>query len=186
MAKTDSNPCELILASASPRRSELLRQIGMEFTVLPADIDEQVLPGEQPDVYVRRMALEKAAAGMDLCAGKKVCVLAADTAVVIKGRILGKPRDREDALEMLVALSNTTHQVMSAVTVSDGERVEDMLSVTDVSFGPVTSQQAEVYWGSGEPADKAGAYGIQGQGAIFVRSLRGSYTGVVGLPLYET
>lgn len=176
---------KLILASASPRRRELLQQIGIDFTVAPADINESVQPGETPEAYVRRMALEKAAAGQ-AAAPAGSCVLGADTAVVIDGRILGKPLDRADGVAMLQQLGSRTHQVMSGIAVTSAETVREALSITDVSFGPVSAAAAEHYWETGEPADKAGGYGIQGLGAVFVRGLSGSYSGVVGLPLYET
>lgn len=176
---------ELVLASASPRRRELLQQLGMTFTVAPADIDESVRPDEAPDAYVRRMAAEKAAAGLAQAAPGST-VLGADTAVVIDGRVLGKPADRDDAVAMLQLLSDRTHQVMSGVAVAGSGAARDALSITEVTFGPVSIVAAEHYWDTGEPADKAGGYGIQGCGAVFVASLSGSYTGVVGLPLYET
>jgi septum formation protein len=187
MEIADTTPGGLILASASPRRSELLRQLGVDFTVRPTATDESVQPQEQPQHYVRRMALAKAAAGKDfIAAGSGQCVLGADTAVVIGGQILGKPRDREDALDMLHKLSAATHHVMSGVAVSNGASTLDVMSITEVTFGTITPQQAAAYWDSGEPCDKAGAYAIQGRGAVFVRTLTGSYSGVVGLPLYET
>ena len=187
MTNSTSVPGELILASASPRRSELLGQLGMEFSVQPANIDESVRAGEQPEHYVRRMALEKAAAATKfIVAGSGQCVLAADTAVVVAGRILGKPRDRADGMNMLLSLADTTHQVMSGVALTDGDKTQDIMSITEVTFGPVTPAQAATYWDSGEPCDKAGGYAIQRQGAVFVRTLTGSYSGVVGLPLYET
>jgi septum formation protein len=176
---------ELILASASPRRRELLAQLDLKFSVAPADIDEAVLSGESPRDYVIRMAREKALAGLG-DAGAGVCVLGADTAVVRDGQILGKPRDREHALEMLMLLSDGTHQVLSGVAVTDGDCMLEELSETDVSFCAISLAEAEAYWDTGEPADKAGAYAIQGRAAEFVRHIAGSYSGVVGLPLFET
>lgn len=173
------------LASASPRRQELLRQLGLHFDVQAADILEVALPGETPADYARRMALEKArAVSSRLKDG--LPVMGADTDVVLDGRILGKPRDRDDALAILAALSDREHEVYSAVAMVQGERAEVQLSVTQVKFGPVTPAAAARYWETGEPADKAGAYGIQGQGAQFVKGINGSYSGVVGLPLFET
>ncbi|MDP6436141.1 MAG: Maf family protein [Gammaproteobacteria bacterium] len=175
---------ELLLASASPRRRELLTQLGVQFTVVPANIDESILPGELPESYVRRMAAGKAEAGRRSAGGRPA--LGADTAVIIDDRILGKPRDRADALDMLELLAGRTHQVISGVAVADGTQVLERLSTTKVSFGPISAAEREAYWATGEPRDKAGAYAIQGYGAVFVRHINGSYTGVVGLPLYET
>jgi septum formation protein len=176
---------KLILASASPRRRELLAQLDIPFRVQPTDTDESIQQGEQPEAYVQRMALEKAAAGQ-LAAGSTACVLGADTAVILGGRILGKPRDKADALDMLSSLSDQTHRVLSGVAMTDGTRIYETLSSTEVTFGPISAQAAAAYWDTGEPADKAGGYAIQGRGAVFVRHIVGSYTGVVGLPLYET
>ncbi|HWU67349.1 MAG TPA: Maf family protein [Stenotrophobium sp.] len=173
------------LASKSPRRQELLRQLGLCFDVRAAGIVEQPQPGETAGQYARRMALEKAQAAQREYSGA-LPFLGADTDVVIDGRILGKPANREDALAMLAALSGRTHEVYSAVAVVQGARSECALSVTQVSFAAIGDDQAARYWASGEPADKAGAYGIQGLGAQFVKEIRGSYSGVVGLPLYET
>jgi septum formation protein len=162
-----------------------LSQLELQFTVAPADIDETVLSDELPLDYVQRMAAAKAAAGLANAPAGSV-VLGADTTVVAAGQILGKPRDRQDALDMLALLSGRTHEVLSAVSLTDGNRTLSDLSATEVRFGEVTPAAAAAYWDTGEPADKAGAYGIQGLGAVFVQSLSGSYTGVVGLPLFET
>ncbi|TXH06389.1 MAG: septum formation inhibitor Maf [Nevskiaceae bacterium] len=172
------------LASKSPRRQELLRQLHYRFAVLAADIPEQPGAQERPDAFARRMALEKARAVQPPQA--ELPVLGADTDVVLDGRILGKPRDRADALAMLAALSGRRHQVYSAVALVQGAREALSLSVTEVEFGRIDTEAAQRYWDSGEPADKAGAYGIQGLGAQFVKAIHGSYSGVVGLPLYET
>lgn len=173
----------VILASASPRRAELLRQIGVDFDVSPADIDETPAPAESPADYVRRMALEKARVVRE--PGGPV-VIGADTAVVLESRIMGKPRDREHGLAMLARLSGRTHRVLSAVAVLDkrGERLA--LSISRVRFRAVSVAEAQAYWATGEPCDKAGGYAIQGRGAVFVTRLCGSYSGVMGLPLYET
>ncbi|MGH8456258.1 MAG: Maf family protein [Stenotrophobium sp.] len=176
---------QFLLASQSPRRQELLRQLHYHFELRPAGIPEQAQPGETSAHYARRLALEKARAAQAL-ATTPLPVLGADTDVVLDGRILGKPCDRADALAMLAALSNREHEVYSAVAVVQGGREEVALSVTAVSFGEIAPEAAARYWDSGEPADKAGAYGIQGIGAQFVKAIRGSYSGVVGLPLYET
>ena len=176
---------QLLLASASPRRAELLRQLGLRFVVAPADVAEVVTAGETPAAYAQRIALAKARAGR--AAGDTALpVLGADTDVVLDGRVLGKPRDRADALAMLAALSDRTHEVYSAVAVIDAQRESLALSVTRVVFGTISPDAAAAYWDSGEPLGKAGAYAIQGLGAGFVREIRGSYSGVVGLPLYET
>lgn len=182
---TESDVIQFHLASASPRRQELLRQLGLHFDVCPADILEQALPAESAADYARRMALEKARAAQARI-HSPLPVLGADTDVVLDGRILGKPRDRADALAILAALSNREHEVYSAVAMVQRARAEVALSVTRVSFGQVTPEAAARYWESGEPADKAGAYGIQGLGARFVKGISGSYSGVVGLPLFET
>jgi septum formation protein len=178
---------QLYLASRSPRRQELLRQVGLRFELVPADVDERRQPGQSPADYAVAMALGKAHAG-NLAAriARPLPVLGADTDVVIDGEILGKPRGRDEALAMLARLAGRTHEVHSGVALVLGARAETALSVTRVSFGPITPAQASAYWDSGEPADKAGAYAIQGRGAQFVREIHGSYSGVVGLPLYET
>ncbi len=173
----------VILASASPRRAELLRQIGVAHEVQPADIDEIPGPGEPADAYVRRMALEKARA---TAAAPDRVVLGADTAVVLGETILGKPRDRDHGLAMLAQLSGRTHRVLSSVAVSRGGTERVVLSVSRVRFRVITPVEAVAYWDSGEPCDKAGGYAIQGLGAVFVARLCGSYSGVMGLPLYET
>ena len=173
------------LASASPRRQELLQQLGLHFDVRSADIVEHPLPNETAADYARRMALEKALATQARI-GSSLPVLGADTDVVLDGHILGKPRDRADGLAMLALLSNREHEVYSAVAMVQGTRTEVMLSVTHVTFGVITPEAAARYWDSGEPADKAGGYGIQGLGAQFVKGINGSYSGVVGLPLFET
>ena len=181
-----SNSKHIYLASASPRRQELLQQIGVEFTLLHVDIDETPLPGEPPEAFVRRLALEKARAGRrQLDAGDAQPVLGADTAVVIGDTIMGKPQDREHGVAMLQALSGRTHQVMTAVAlVGDHEAVR--VSTSDVTFDTLGDAACGAYWSSGEPVDKAGGYAIQGLAAAFVTRLEGSYSGVVGLPLNET
>ncbi len=184
MTSPDQPQRRLVLASASPRRRELLAVLGVEFAVAPADIDESVRPGEAPQAYVRRMALEKARAGLR-AAGNAV-VLGADTSVVLDGRILGKPQDRDAALALLADLSGREHQVLSAVALVAADGETEALSATQVRFREITPAEAAAYWASGEPADKAGGYGIQGLGSVFVEALSGSYTGVVGLPLFET
>ena len=177
----------LYLASGSPRRRELLTQIGVPFTAVSADIDETPLDHETPSAYVERLAHGKAEAGLRaLEAGVEGCVLGADTAVVLDGRILGKPVDQADALSMLLGLSGRDHDVLTAVAVLDGRRCETGMVRSRVRFRLITEQEALAYWASGEPRDKAGSYGIQGLGAVFVAGLEGSYSAVVGLPLCET
>jgi septum formation protein len=175
----------LFLASASPRRRELLTQIGVPFSLIAASIDETPLPLERPEDYVQRLAREKAQAGLAL-AGEDVCVLGADTTVVLNGQILGKPADRRDGLAMLAALSGNEHQVLTAIALASPERCEVRLVASRVRFRPISPDEAQRYWDSGEPADKAGGYAIQGWGAVFVSELSGSYSAVVGLPLCET
>ncbi|MCK5894769.1 MAG: septum formation inhibitor Maf [Endozoicomonadaceae bacterium] len=179
----------LYLASRSPRRRELLNQIGVRFNVIAGDIDEVPAAKESPEIYVVRMAREKAAAGaafVSLREMKRLPILAADTSVVMDGNILGKPVDQEGAATMLGLLSGRSHQVMTAVAVTNGERLASRLSVSRVVFNTLSEREIERYWQTGEPQDKAGAYGIQGLGAVFVRELQGSYSGVVGLPIVET
>lgn len=176
----------LILASASPRRRELLHQIGLDFKVHPVDLDETPLPGELPDHYVERMARAKACAVQAAFDDGLSLVIGADTTVTLEGRILGKPRDREDALGMLRQLSGKAHKVMSGVALAGEHGCFARVSVTEVCFRTLSDEEILRYWETGEPADKAGSYGIQGYAAIFVTAIWGSYSGVVGLPLQET
>lgn len=177
----------LYLASRSPRRAELLEQIGVSFAVLDVAIDERPYPDECPEDYVMRVALEKGRAGR-AALGARISppVLAADTSVVLDGEVFGKPRDRAHALEMLSRLSGREHRVLSAVTLVDDGIEWTRLSDSRVSFRALDARELDLYWDSGEPHDKAGAYAIQGRGALFVRHLSGSYSGVMGLPLHET
>ncbi|WP_066014378.1 Maf family protein [Endozoicomonas atrinae] len=179
----------IYLASQSPRRAELLQQIGVSFHKLACEIDETPIPGEVPSEYVLRMAREKAATGWQellTLDSPKMPLLAADTTVVCNDQILGKPQSSDDARRMLAMLSGSTHQVMTAVAVTDGRQLQSELSVTDVVFNDLSSQLIDDYIASGESTDKAGAYGIQGYGAVLVASMSGSYSAVVGLPLMET
>lgn len=176
---------QLYLASGSPRRRELLTQIGVPFTVVSAPIDETPLPGEAPAAYVERLAQAKAVAGFAHTDGNGV-VLGADTTVVLDGAILGKPENREQALAMLGDLSKREHQVLTAVALTDGKRSISRCVSTSVRFRTISFEEALRYWDSGEPLDKAGGYAIQGLGAVFVTGLTGSYSAVVGLPLSET
>ncbi|EKT4456038.1 Maf family protein [Pseudomonas putida] len=175
----------LYLASGSPRRRELLTQIGVPFIVINAPVDESPLPSESAPAYVERLARAKAAAGLARVDGPAV-VLGADTAVVLDGRILGKPENREDALAMLADLSGREHQVLTAVALDDGQRVHSFCVTSKVRFRAISTDEAQRYWASGEPVDKAGGYAVQGLGAVFVTGLSGSYSAVVGLPLCET
>lgn len=175
----------LYLASASPRRRELLEQIGVAVQRVSCAVDEQVLPDEAPEQYVQRVTADKVMAGV-AAAPSGAVVLAADTVVVLDGRILGKPADRQQALDMLRSLSGREHQVMTAVAVACGAEVRTRLVCSRVQFRELSEAEIRAYWDTGEPADKAGSYGIQGLGAVFVAQLSGSYSAVVGLPLMET
>jgi MAF protein len=174
----------LCLASGSPRRRELLGQIGLDHIVLVAQIDESVRPGEAPAAYVERLAREKA---LDVWQRvRPLPVLAADTAVVLDGIIYGKPRDRDEALEMLGRLSGRTHEVLTAVALATADGVRTRLSASTVTFREIAPEERAAYWETGEPADKAGGYAVQGRAAVFIERLTGSYSGVMGLPLFET
>ncbi len=179
---------DLYLASKSPRRRELLEQIGVRFAVVSADVDEVRGIGETPEHYVCRAALDKASAvSQPPLSATPRPILAADTAVVLEDRVMGKPVSREDALEMLGRLSGRTHRVLSGLALIAADGTESSaLSESLVRFRLIGSDEAAAYWDSGEPIDKAGGYGIQGLGALFVAELRGSYSGVMGLPLFET
>ena len=175
------------LASGSPRRRELLQQIGVPFRVVGTAIDEAVLPDEAPLQYVARLAAAKAEAGWERSRDfAHAPVLAADTAVVLDGRILGKPTDCQDAEGMLRQLSGRTHEVFTAIALRTANGLQSRISRSEVTFRSIAAAEARGYWETGEPSDKAGAYAIQGLGAIFIADLRGSYSGVMGLPLFET
>ncbi|WP_313450842.1 Maf family protein [Stutzerimonas kunmingensis] len=176
----------LFLASASPRRRELLAQIGVPFSLVSVSVDETPSPTESPEAYVERVARDKALAGLVSLGGRDGCVLGADTSVVLDQHILGKPADRADGLAMLAALSGRTHRVMTAVALASRSACEVRVVISEVTFRTIDEAEAERYWDSGEPADKAGGYAIQGWGAVFVSQLHGSYSAVVGLPLCET
>lgn len=171
----------IVLASASPRRAELLRAAGFTFVVEPMDVDESVLPGETPDAHVRRLARQKATAGAARHPGS--AVIGADTVVVVDGRILGKPRDDADARAMLEELSGRTHQVYTGVAVARDGHLRDAVDVSAVTMARLSAAEIAAYVESGEPRDKAGAYAIQGRAARFVEHLEGSFSGVVGLPV---
>lgn len=167
----------LVLASASPRRADLLRAAGIPFDVIVADIDERPSPGEEPEAYARRMSMSKAHAVISMADGRPV--LAADTVVVVDGDILGKPADPTDAARMLARLSGRAHEVLTAITLGD----ETIVARTTVEFAPMSAAEIAWYVASGEPMDKAGAYGIQGLASCFILRIEGSYTNVVGLPV---
>ncbi len=188
---------QLYLASRSPRRRELLSQIGVCYEVVAfrgapredAQVDETPSPGEAPAAYVRRLAQAKAAHGARLAGWrglKALPVLAADTTLEFEGEIIGKPVDADDAARILRRLSGQTHRVLTAVSVAVEARIESALSVSEVRFGALREEQIRRYVDSGEPMDKAGAYGIQGHAGLFVAHLAGSFSGVMGLPLFET
>ncbi len=174
----------IVLASASPRRRELLDQIKVGYIVNPIDLDETPLTDEAPIDYVQRLAAEKSAACVRQL-GDKLPVLAADTAVVLGDQIMGKPKDRDDAFAMLRQLSGKMHRVYTAISLR-GDVHYQAVSITEVTFKTLTDDDIEAYWLSQEPIDKAGSYAIQGIGSIFVQSINGSFSGVVGLPLFET
>ena len=191
------NEPRIYLASRSPRRRELLRQIGVRFDLLlfreaprcDADVSEESLPGEPPEHYVVRVARAKARHGAGLIKLRHLLpqrVLAADTTLDIDGEIIGKPRHEADAEAILGRLSGRSHSVLTAIAMSDGDRLEHRLSVSEVRFRKLDAAEIRRYAASGEPLDKAGAYGIQGRAAIFVEEIRGSHSGIVGLPLCET
>lgn len=181
----------LVLASASPRRAELLRAAGLEFNVLPVEIDETIRHGETPAAYVRRLAAEKSARALQALAehelgaraGVEPVVLGADTAVVVDGKILGKPRDHADAAAVLRRLSGRRHEVLTGVSLRRGPQEIGRTESTVVEFAPLTSEEIEWYIASGEGRDKAGAYGIQGLASRFITRIEGSYSNVVGLPI---
>jgi len=182
----DKEQVDLILASASPRRWELLAQIGIRFRVVVADVDESVLAGESPAEYVVRLARAKAVEVMRR-EGSALPVMGADTAVILGEEILGKPRDREEAKAMLNRLSGETHEVYSAVAVAENENIiRDRLNITRVTFAELEPEWIESYCDTGDSLDKAGAYGVQGRAAERINRIDGSFSGVMGLPLFET
>lgn len=185
------------LASKSPRRAELLQGMGVPFEVLQFtdvagaqyEVDESVHPGEPPRDYVRRVALDKALHALSYMRDRQLVarpLLSADTTVALGDRILGKPADAAEAREMLGALSGQVHEVLTAVVVIDGHDIRQMLSVSRVHFMPLSVETIDRYIASGEPFDKAGAYGIQGHAGTFVADMQGSFTGIMGLPVHET
>lgn len=187
MSKEPVDSAFIYLASQSPRRADLLRQLGVRFEPVGVDVDESTRSGEAVEAYVTRLARAKAeAARARLGSRASSPILAADTAVALDGVIFGKPGGRSESMEMLRRLSGRSHQVLSAVAVYAAGALHTAVSTSQVSFRAISAAEAAAYWDSGEPADKAGGYAIQGRGAMFVERLEGSYSGVVGLPLYET
>jgi len=187
----------IYLASNSPRRRELLKQIHVRFEPLlfrsgaraDADVNEDALPGEDAFTYVQRVAMAKAVGGIKRISWRSLpprLLLAADTTLELDGAIIGKPDNADHAVDILRSLSGRSHQVLTAVVVGDGQRYAHRLSVSEVRFRAVDEQDIRRYVASGEAADKAGAYGIQGRAAVFIEEIRGSYTGIMGLPLFET
>lgn len=171
---------KLVLASSSPRRAELLDKIGLEFEVTPADVDESRRPDEVPGVYVERLAVEKARAVV----GPDTVVVAADTAIVHKGHLLGKPGHPEEARRMLRSLQGATHEVFTGVAVARDEEVASLVDVTEVRLAPMTPEEIADYVETGEPMDKAGSYALQGRAGLYIESISGSPFTVVGMPLH--
>ncbi|MGL6314819.1 Maf family protein [Vibrio sp. WXL103] len=176
----------LILASGSPRRAELLEQLGYRFEIIKPEVEERQLAGEKPYDYVARLSQDKAQAGLGLISDDQAVVIGSDTIVVSGDTVLEKPCDLQNSKQMLMQLSDSQHQVMTAVTVVSRKQIYTSVVTTKVWFKPLSEQEIEQYWLSGEPHDKAGSYGIQGLGGRFVTRIEGSYHAVVGLPLYET
>nr|WP_236102329.1 Maf family protein [Methylotetracoccus oryzae] len=175
----------IVLASASPRRRALLAQIGVRYRTVAVNVEERRSLEEAPQDYVARVAADKSRAGLDVC-GDGLPVLGADTEVVLDDEVFGKPADFEHARTMLRRLSGRSHRVLSAVSLRHAQRHWLALSESNVAFRDLTDGEIEAYWASGEPVDKAGAYAIQGRGSLFIRRLEGSFSGVMGLPLFET
>lgn len=179
---------EIVLASASPRRLELLQQIGIHALVMPVPLEELMLDEELPLDFVQRLALEKARAGFELMSQKgiELAVLGSDTIVELDGEVFGKPADIEQAESMLAKLSGRVHNVHTALAIKTAEAEYSALSSSQVEFAVLSNEMIKAYVATGEPLDKAGSYGIQGMAAQFVKKLNGSYSGVMGLPLFET
>lgn len=190
----EQSPIQVVLASQSPRRLELLRQIGIEPFIVPADIDEAMVAEESALEYVKRMAIEKTLATSVFQEAQQkdaddiatTLFLGADTIVLKNNEVLGKPRDKNDFVRMMNMLSDATHQVLTSVSCLAAGEQQTIVSKTDVTFSLLDAALIERYWNSGEPADKAGGYAIQGLAAVFIENISGSYSGVMGLPLFET
>lgn len=177
---------DIYLASVSPRRRQLLEQLGVHFAEVRQDVEETLQPRESPEVFVLRLALEKARAGLQGLPEDRIRpVLGADTVVVIDEEVLGKPADEAQAVAMLERLSGQVHRVLTGVAIVAAEHEATRLSVSNVTFRQLQPDELHAYWHSGEPRDKAGGYAIQGRGAVFIEHLDGSYSGVMGLPLFE-
>ena len=177
----------IYLASASPRRSALLAQVGIPHRVAPVDIDESIHSGEKPEGYVRRLASEKAQALWErLEDSARLPVLAADTSVAVDEHILGKPEDENDELRMLGRLSGRTHRVYTAIALKNSESCRTQVSLSEVTFRVLSESEMRTYWRTGEPVDKAGGYAVQGYAALFIERISGSFSGIMGLPLFET
>lgn len=176
----------IYLASTSPRRRTLLETLRLPFEQCAVDVDESVLAGESAEQLVTRLAAAKASQCRRRDSPTLGPILAADTVVVLDGNVMGKPTSRADGLQMLSRLSGRSHQVMTAVVVDTGAAQQQCLSISDVAFRDITAAEIAAYWATGEPVDKAGGYAIQGLGAIFVAALSGSFSGVMGLPIFET
>lgn len=181
-----TRPFPVVLASASPRRRALLAQLGIECRTVPVNVDESPREGETPQNYVERLALAKGRAALGQIRSSGAAVIAADTAVIIDGEILGKPAGRDDAARMLTRLSGAVHEVRTTVAVLRAGHERCAASLSRVRFRSLSREEIAAYSATGEPLDKAGAYAIQGLGAVFVESIEGSYSGIVGLPLFET
>ncbi len=176
----------IYLASHSPRRKELLQQMGVTFKVIDQFVDENFHKNESAEQYVSRLALEKAHDGLSRQTHQYIPVLGSDTAIVHNGMILGKPQNKEHAVAMLLNLSAQTHRVMTAVAITNNKQTEQIISTTEVTFTKLSVVDCERYWATGEPVDKAGSYAIQGKGSLFIEKINGSYSGVMGLPIFET
>lgn len=176
----------IYLASASPRRSQLLTQIGIDHRIAPVQVDEAPQAGEAPGDYVQRLAQAKAEALWQQLGDPAARVLGSDTTVAVQGRILGKPRDEADCVGMLELLAGRTHEVYTAVCLRDRSGHQLRLSRSEVSFRQLSVREMQDYWRTGEPADKAGGYAVQGRAAAFISHIAGSYSGIMGLPLFET
>ncbi len=177
----------IYLASTSPRRQILLDQIHIAFQCLPIQVAEKIHTGESPRQYADRLALEKAQAGWKSSQRNEIYpVLGADTVVVLNGSLLEKPKDKEDGIRMLNQLSGNTHEVLTSIAMVQHNQIETACSISRVQFREILPDEMEAYWNTQEPVDKAGGYAIQGRGAVFIKRIEGSYSGIMGLPLYET
>ncbi len=177
---------QIYLASGSPRRQKLLLQMGVLFQVVTQNVEEVSQAEESPEDFVIRLALEKAQDGLRHTDINHIPVLGSDTAVVIDNTILGKPQSHQHAIEMLMQLSGRTHLVMTGVVLMNQQQTFSAVSISEVTFSELDREICENYWRTGEPFDKAGAYAVQGKGAVFIENINGSYSGVMGLPVYET